>query len=194
MKLTVNFTSQGRMLEGTLFLPEDSSEIFAACLFEGSMTGATAQVTEKLAKEVSAEGFITLIMDHNYFSEDEQAPQPWESPSKRLQDIRAALDFLESHASVDKERIIGVGVSVGAEYLAQVCQEGCSLKGLVVVESAMDDSRNLAVDHLDIPTQVVDETHLDSAVDEIVLWARTLFNGGPSQESAGRQDWSVSDK
>lgn len=193
MKLTVNFTSQGRMLEGALYLPEDPEKVFAAFLFEGSMTGATAQITEKLARDVSAEGFITLVMDHSYFSEDEQAPQPWESPSKRLQDIRSALGLLESHANVDKERILGVGVSVGAEYLVQVCQQGSSLKGLIFVESAQDDTRNLNLEHLGIPTQVVEEEHLDSAVEEIVLWARTLFNGGPMQ-SSGTYDWSLSEE
>lgn len=194
MKLTVNFTAQGRMLEGTMYLPEDSSKIFAACLFEGSMTGATAQLTEHIARKVSEQGLITLIMDHNYFGEDETSPQPWESPTKRLHDIKSALHFLANHASVDEDRIVGVGVSVGAEYLARASHESDLLKGLVMIEGPFDDAQNM-VGHLDIPSIIIDETHLDAAADETVLWVRTLFNGSQAmnRESFGK-DWSIADK
>lgn len=196
MKLTVNFTSQGRLLEGTMFLPDDETKpACVACLFEGSVTGATSQITEYIAREVAAQGFACLVLDHSYYGEDEQAAQPWESPAKRLGDIKAALRFLEQQSMVDKERIVGVGISVGAEFLAQAAQETGVLKGLVMVEGPFDDSQNL-IGHLDIPSIVVDETHLDSAVDETVLWIRTLFDGNRPQAQVmdSRPDWSVSDK
>lgn len=193
MRITVNFTSQGRMLEGVMFLPEDTKQATAACLFEGSATGATNQVTEYIAREVSEEGFVCLIMDHSYYGEYETSPLSWESPSKRIMDIKAALHFLEKHASVDKERIVGVGVSVGAEYLAQACDQTGVCKGLILVEGPFDDSQNV-ISKLDIPFIVVDETHLKSTVDEVVLWMRTLFQGGLAQEARPSVDWSVSDE
>lgn len=196
MKLVVNFTSQGRLLEGLMYLPDDDTRpTCVACLFEGSVTGATSQITEYIAREVAAQGFACLIVDHSYYGDDEQAPQPWESPIKRLQDIKAALRFLEQQSTVDPERIVGVGISVGAEFLGRVAQETGLLKGLVIIEGPFDDSQNL-IGHLDIPSVVVDETHLDSAVDETVLWVRTLFGGNqpPVQGKDVRPDWSVADK
>lgn len=194
MKVTVNFASQGRLLEGSLFLPEKAEEVAPTLLFEGSMTGATTQVTEYLAQEISKEGFVCLIIDHSYYGEEESAALPWESPVKRIEDIKAALSFLSEHAAVDKEKIVGVGVSVGAEFMAQVCRETNWCKGLVMVQGPFDDSQNLA-GGLDIPTIVVDENHLDAAVDEIVLWVRTLLEGRVARDlEAPRFDWSQLDK
>lgn len=192
MKLTVNFASQGRLLEGTLYLPDTTDEVMAGCLFEGAMTGATAQVVDYLAREVSHQGFVTLIMDHNYFGDDETAPQPWESPFKRLQDILAALHFLEDYGEVDKNRIFGVGVSVGGEFLAEASRRTDILKGLIFVESPTDDTRN-RIARLDIPSIVVDEAHLETAVDEIVLWARTLFSSH-REEHGPDINWNLTDK
>ncbi|KHD87712.1 MAG: hypothetical protein OM95_12875 [Bdellovibrio sp. ArHS] len=194
MKLTVTFHSQGRLLEGSLYLPQNPSEHLVGLLFEGSMTGATRQLTQHIAREVSEEGFACLVMDHSYYSEDEGAAQSWESPSKRTEDIHAALSFLQRHSTVNPEKIIGVGVSVGAEYLAQVCRESNVCKGLILIQGPFDDAQNKAQD-LDIPMVVVDETHLDSAIDETVMWARTLFNGSfADSPQAPLVDWSLADK
>lgn len=194
MKLTVHFVSQGRMLEGSLYIPENSNTSLPTLLFENSMTGATSQVAEYLAREISQEGFSCLIMDHNYFGEEEGAPQPWESPNKRMEDIKAGLTFLSAHSAVDKDKIVGVGISVGAEFMAQVCRETQLCKGLVLVQGPFDDSQNVTRD-LEIPTVVVDEARLESAVDEIVLWVHTLFGTQISKKQTGTSiDWGLLDK
>lgn len=194
MKVTVNFTSQGRMLEGQLFLPLEDKGPFATLLFEGSITGATNQITEYLAREVSNQGFVCMMMDHSYYGDEESAAQPWESPSKRIEDIKAALNFLMEYPAVDKEKIVGAGVSVGAEFLTQVCKTTSLCKGLILVQGPFDDSQNVVGD-LDIPTVVIDEAHLEAAVDEIVLWVRTLFNGRLVEDlKPSTYDWSQSEK
>ncbi|WP_374030052.1 alpha/beta hydrolase family protein [Bdellovibrio bacteriovorus] len=194
MRLNVNVTSQGRLLDALLFLPDSSEGPLPALLFEGTMTGATNQITEYVAKEVADQNFVCLVMDHSFYSEEEGLAQPWESPSKRLGDLKAALQFLQHHNSIDPQKIVGVGVSVGAEYLAQICREDNIIRGLIILEGPFDDSQNMAKD-LDIPTIVIDETHLDSAVDEIVLWTRTLFDGAFVQEEPQvKVDWSVMDE
>ncbi len=176
MKVNVNIKSQGRLLDGLLFYKEDSDDSVPALLFEGSITGATAAVTQRLAEDIAAEGFVCLIIDHNYFSEDEMAPQPWESPIKRIEDIKAGLQFLEKQQFVDSKKIIGVGVSVGAEFIAKACQQSGSCQGLIMVEGSFDDSQNL-VGNLDIPTIIFDENDLEMTAERIIVWARSLFAG-----------------
>ena len=193
MKVTVHFTSQGRLLEGSLFLPEEIQESAPTLLFEGSMTGTTNQFTEYLAREACKEGFVCLLIDHNYFGEQEGASQPWESPVKRQEDIKAALAFLSQHEAVNKEQIVSVGVGVGAEYLAQVFRENHWCKGLAIVEGPFDDSSKLIRD-LEIPTLVVPETPMDEAVDKIVIWARTLLKGGTPGLGKPFLDWANWDK
>lgn len=194
MKLTVHFASQGRLLEGLLFLPENVEGLAPTLLFEGAVTGANNQVMERLAREISQEGMVCLMMDHSYFSEDEKAPQPWESPKKRVEDLKAALQFLSSHAAVDKEKIVGVGVSVGAEFMNELCRETNLCKGLIMVQGPFDDSQNI-VKNLDIPSLVVSEEHIDRAIDEMVLWVHTLLGGAASQKiNTNPLEWSNLDK
>lgn len=183
MKVNVNIKSQGRLLDGLLFYKQNSESMEPALLFEGSITGATTAITHRLAEEISEEGFVCLIIDHNYFSEDEMAPQPWESPIKRIEDIKAGLQFLEKQSFVDSEKIVGVGVSVGAEFIAKACQESGMCKGLIMVEGSFDDSQNL-VGNLDIPTIIFDENDLERTAERIIVWARSLFVGHDNTKPA----------
>lgn len=194
MKVSVNVTSQGRILEGSLFFPPDALGALPALLFEGSMTGATQQITEYLAKEISQHGFVCMVLNHSYFGDDEAAAQPWESPTKRVEDIKAAIQVLRNYSGADQGKIVGVGVSIGAEFLAQACRETHIFRGFVMIQGPFDDSQNIVKD-LDVPSVVIDETHLDTAVDETVLWVRTLFNGRfPEDLKVSAVDWSQRDK
>lgn len=197
MKLTVTFTSQGRMLEAALFLPPQSTaELSPALLFEGSMTGATVMLTERIAHELSDEGFVCLVLDHAFYGDDEASAQAWESPTKRVEDIKAGLRFLSEQASTNRENIIGVGVSVGAEYLARAIKETNICKGFVMVQGPFDDAQN-QIGEMDIPTLITDENHLETAIDEISIWAKTLFSEPhkmKSRHKSGSANWSRADK
>ncbi len=193
MRITVTFSAHERLLEAALYLPDiDSKDPLPALLFEGSMTGATSKVTEFLAQAISRHGYACMVLDHGFYGDDETAPAPWESPAKRVEDIKAALHFLEQQESVDREKIIGVGVSVGAEFLARAIRETEGLcKGLVMIEGPFDDAQNY-IGHVSVPTVVIDESHMDAAIDETVLWIRTMWDAGrqwPSRDST--IDWSI---
>ncbi|MDG0816070.1 alpha/beta hydrolase family protein [Bdellovibrio svalbardensis] len=197
MKLTVTFSSQGRMLEAALFLPPQStSELSPALLFEGTMTGATAMVTEHIAHDLSEEGFVCMVLDHAFYGDDESSAQSWESPYKRVEDIKAGLKILSEQATTDRESIVGVGVSVGAEYLARAIHESSVCKGFVMVQGPFDDAQN-HVGNLDIPTLIVNENNLDAAVDEISIWVKTLLNRPGNMKPLNKSapfDWSNYDK
>lgn len=193
MLVDVNFISQGRMLAAQLYMPENFPGLQPAILFEGAMTGATRRLTEVLAQEISEEGFVAMVIDHTYLGEDEASPEPWESPSKRVEDLKSAFRYLQDHPSVDGEKIIAAGVSVGAEYLAQACRDSGACKGIALLQGPFDDSQNVAKD-LNIPSVVIDDTHLDSAIDETVIWARTLLSNGLSAQAKVEIDWSRADK
>lgn len=176
MKLTVTIPSQGRLLEAALFIPpQNTKELAPAILFEGSMTGATLRLTEHLAEELSHEGFVCLVLDHSFYSEDETSALSWESPGKRVADIKAALEFLKQHATTDGDCVVGVGVSVGAEYLARAIRETNICKGFVMVQGTYDDAQNF-IGEMDIPSTILNEQDLSVTADEISIWARALLN------------------
>lgn len=191
--LTVHFNSQGRLLEGRLYLPEKVEFSLPTILFEGSMTGATTQVVEFLARELSRDGFACLLMDHSYYGEEEGAPQPWESPQKRGEDIKSALAFLSAHSAVDHNKMIGVGVSVGAEFLATICRETSLFKGLALVQGPFDDFQG-SISDLKVPTLVVEDANLGAAADEISRWAQQVLKGPRPQDlESDRYDWTQVD-
>lgn len=192
MRITVTFTANERLLEAALFLPDlDTRDSMPGLLFEGSMTGATAQITEYAARNISQQGYVCMVLDHSFYGEDEMAPHPWESPTKRVEDIKAGLNFLSQQEVVDREKIIGVGVSVGAEFLANAIRETNICKGLVMIEGPSDDAQNY-VGELEIPTVVVDETHLDAAIEQTVLWVRTMWDQNRQWPSRDKSiNWSL---
>ena len=193
MKLTVPIPSQERLLEAALFIPPyDAKELAPAILFEGSMTGATLKLTEHLAEELSHEGFVCLVLDHSFYSEDETSALCWESPGKRVADIKAALKFLKQHAITDADCVVGVGVSVGAEYLARAIRETDVCKGFVMVQGAHDDAQNF-IGEVDIPSTILNEKDLSATADEISIWARSLINKPQSlHRPYGSADWRAS--
>lgn len=195
MRITVTFTANERLLEAALFLPDtDTKEPMPGLLFEGSMTGATAQITEYTARQISQQGYVCMVLDHSFYGEDETAPHSWESPAKRVEDIKAGLNFLSQQEVVNREKIIGVGVSVGAEFLAHAIRETNICKGMVMIEGPNDDAQNY-VGELDVPTVVVDEAHLDSAIDQTVLWVKTMWDMGRDWPTKpGTTDWSLASK
>ena len=191
--LTVHFNSQGRLLEGRLYLPEKVEFSLPTLLFEGSMTGATTNVMEFLARELSRDGFACLLIDHSYYGEEEGAPQPWESPQKRGEDIKSALGFLSAHSAVDHNKIIGVGISVGAEFLAAICRETNIFRGLALVQGPFDDFQG-ATTNLKVPTLVVEDAHLEAAADEISRWALQVLKEPRSLDiESDRFDWTQAD-
>lgn len=196
MRMTVTFTSEGRILEASLFLPPHSTaELSPALLFEGTMTGATGPFTEHLAEHLSGEGFVCLVLDHSFYGDDEASPLSWESPGKRVEDIKAGLKFLSQQSTTDENSIVGVGVSVGAEYLARAVEQIGICKAFVIVQGPFDDAQNY-IENLDIPTLLVEESDLEGTADEISLWVKTMFGRGGKKWRSGRPlvDWSVSDK
>lgn len=193
MKITVTFNSQGRLLEGSLFIPgPDETHQKAALLFEGSITGATSQYTERLARAISEEGFVCMILDHSFFGDDEAAPQAWESPSKRVEDIKSALHFLQEQGIVDPDRIAGVGISVGAEYIARAIQQTDICHGFLMIEGPSDDAQNF-IGEMEVPSIVVDSQNFEATVDQATLWLRTLF-GERAQSYKDSVRWNQMDE
>jgi len=203
MKISVSFISEGRMLEGVMYLPPDTHSIpLPGLLFEGSMTSATTQVTDHIAQLVADEGFIAMVLDHSFLGDSEKSALSWESPGKRIEDIKAAFDFLSKQESCDKNMIVGVGVSVGAEYLAQAVEQSMKTgeriplcNALAMLEGPYDDSQKY-VSSLDIPHVVIDDSNIESAVEELVMWVRSLGSQLRQKETwrASTVDWSQTDK
>jgi fermentation-respiration switch protein FrsA (DUF1100 family) len=115
----VEIPCQGETLVGLLHLPLlDEATPRPALVFLGPLTSVKEQVPGHYAEAMAERGFITLSIDNRHFGESTGAPRQYEHPGKKVEDIRAAIDWLEAREDVDSARFGAVGICAGAGYMS----------------------------------------------------------------------------
>lgn len=134
-KKKVAFNSEASTLKGYLYIPEEykEGERLPALLVGGSWTTVKEQMAGLYAGKLARKGFVTLAFDHRGYGESEGEPRNYESPSKKIEDFKNAISFLQSLSIVDDERIGALGVCASAGYLAHVAAADGRLKAFVTV-------------------------------------------------------------
>jgi uncharacterized protein len=113
----VTFDSEGETLVGTLFVPAGDGRR-PALVVDGPLTSVKEQAQGHYARAMAERGFVALSFDHRYFGESGGQPRQYESPPKKIEDVRNAVAFLGTLPEVDAARIGAVGVCAGGGYLA----------------------------------------------------------------------------
>ena len=138
---TVRFQSHGETLVGHLYLPpgDAGTRRLPALVVTGSWTTVKEQMAGRYARRLAAEGFATLAFDFRGYGESGGTPRGFESPARKVQDIRSALSFLEGLPEVDGRRLGAVGVCASAGYEAQAAAEDPRIRSLVLVAPWLHD-------------------------------------------------------
>lgn len=107
---------------------------FPAVVVAGPMTSAKEQVTGTYAAELAGQGFVALCIDPRHFGRSGGEPRQFEYYEHKIQDYRAAFDFLAAHDLVDPTRMGAAGVCLGCGYAAHTALGDTRVKafGLVV--------------------------------------------------------------
>ncbi len=131
----VNFTSNGVILKGHLFLPPafDTSKKYPTAIVTGSWTSVKEQMPDEYASLMAKDGFMTLTFDFTGFGESEGQPRQVEDYELKIADIKAATDFLSVHKNVDTNSISGLGVCASSGYMAHAVARDERLSNLVLV-------------------------------------------------------------
>ena len=139
---TVHFDSEGARLVGNLYYPSgfDTSKSYPAIIVSGSWTTVKEQMSGLYAKELAAQGYITLAFDFRNFGESEGEPRFYESPSLKKADIKNAVSFLEGLSEVDAAKIGAFGVCAGAMYTLTAASEDDRIKTVVTAASWLHDA------------------------------------------------------
>src|SRR3954467_4100229 len=109
----VSFKNQYQMsVVGNLFVPKNlPSDSKAAAMVVGHPMGAVKEQSANLyATKMAEQGFVTLSLDLSFWGESEGQPRNAVSPDIYAEDFSAAVDFLGTHALVDKQRIGVIGI------------------------------------------------------------------------------------
>jgi fermentation-respiration switch protein FrsA (DUF1100 family) len=113
----VTFESEGETLVGTLFVPDEGGRR-PALVVDGPLTSVKEQAQGGHARALAERGFVALSFDHRFFGESGGTPRQYESPEKKIEDIRHAVGFLAEQPEVDADRLGAVGVCAGGGYMA----------------------------------------------------------------------------
>lgn len=138
----VTFASNGVNLKGHLFLPPNYNEAqrYPTALVTGSWTSVKEQMPDEYASLLAQEGMLALTFDFTGFGESEGQPRQVEDYHLKITDIRAAVDFLSQHSSVDTTQLTGLGVCASSGYMAHTAAQDNRIKQLVLVAPWLHNS------------------------------------------------------
>jgi uncharacterized protein len=115
---SVRFSNGSITMAGNLHLPDgfDESPPHAALVVVHPGGGVKEQAAGLYARKLAEQGFIALAYDASYQGESGGEPHFLEDPAARVEDVRAAVDYLQSLDYVDAERIGVLGICAGGAY------------------------------------------------------------------------------
>lgn len=141
----VSFTSNGETMAGVLHLPADhDGRKLAGILVTGSWTTVKEQMARNYAEELARQGYAALTFDFRNFGESGGAPRAYESPAAKVEDFKAAAQFLQTLPEIDGARTGVLAVCASAGYAAQAINEGAPLKSYVAVAGWFHDKTSVA--------------------------------------------------
>jgi uncharacterized protein len=138
----VTFPSHGCSLIGNLFRPlgSSASSPLPAIVVTGSWLTIKEQMSGLYARALARAGFVSLSFDFRGFGESEGEPRAYESPAQKVEDIRAAVTYLESSAPVDPIRIGALAVCASAGYAAAAAIEDRRIRSLACIAPWFHDA------------------------------------------------------
>jgi len=138
----VTFKSQGDELTGLLYRPRDAAPEtrLPVVVVTGSWTTVKEQMPAVYAERLAAAGYAALTFDFRGYGESEGEPRHFESPKKKVEDIRSAVDFLSSSGAVDGGRIGLLGVCASAGYAAEEAASDERVRAVALVAPWLHDA------------------------------------------------------
>jgi hypothetical protein len=115
----VAFEVAGDRIVGELRRP-DGPGPHPAAITAGPMTSVKEQVTGVYAAALAQRGIAALAIDHRGFGESGGAPRQYEHHARKVEDLRAGLDFLTRTPGIDGARLGAAAICLGSGYAAHL--------------------------------------------------------------------------
>ncbi len=136
------FASSGDQLVGVLYLP--AVQPVAAVVTTGPLTSVKEQAAGRYARSLAERGFAALAFDHRTFGESEGEPRQFEDPEGKARDISAAVTALAADERTSDLPVAGVGVCVGAGYMARAVADDRRISSFAGVAGYYSDAAAFA--------------------------------------------------
>lgn len=126
----VMFKSQGETIVGWFYPAAFGDGPAPGVVIIGPENYQKEQAPAQYAPRFAQLGYTALIFDPRYRGESGGKPRCYENPLAKIEDLAAALDYLNDRPDVDSERFALLGICFGSSY---------------VLRAAVDDPRVRAV-------------------------------------------------
>jgi uncharacterized protein len=135
----VTFVSQGETIVGRLFPPAFRLGPAPAVVIIGPETYQKEQAPAQYAPRFAELGYAALIFDPRYRGESGGEPRCYESPLAKIEDIRAALDYLTGLPEIDPERLALLGICFGASHALRAAADDPRVGALATAAAHLRD-------------------------------------------------------
>lgn len=135
----MRFNNRGVDIVADIRFPEryDASETYPAIVVGHPISSCKEQTSGTIyGNGLTRSGYITLAFDATHQGHSGGEPRFLEDPATRIEDFRAAVDYLTTRDDVDTERIGMVGICGGGGYSVQAAMTDHRVKALGTVVAA----------------------------------------------------------
>lgn len=118
----VKYPNKGFTLVANIYTPKNYNpkNKYKAIVVAHPNGGVKEQVAGLYAQNLASLGYITIAFDSAYQGESSGMPRNTDLPSSRMEDIRAAADFIQTYPGVDPNTLGLVGICGGGGYSLSV--------------------------------------------------------------------------
>jgi fermentation-respiration switch protein FrsA (DUF1100 family) len=139
-KNKVTFKSQGVMLSGILFTPDNfnTNNTYPTILFSGPVGQIKEQMATNYGEAMSKLGYVYLAFDHIGFGDSEGNLRQDENPFKKMEGIRDGISYLGTLPFVDREKLFTIAGCASASYMPLVVATDKRIKAFATVSGLLD--------------------------------------------------------
>lgn len=134
----VTFPNRNITVVGNLHLPKDfdNNRKYPAILIGHPAGGVKEQTAGLYAQKLAEQGYVALAFDASYQGESGGEPRYLEDPAVRVEDFRAATDYLSTHPSIDENRLGLLGICAGGGFALKAAETEHRLKAIATISMA----------------------------------------------------------
>lgn len=132
---TVRYPANGIEAVANVYTPAnfDPNKKYPAIVVAHPNGGVKEQVAGLYAQKLAEQGFVAIAFDAAYQGGSGGKPRYIDKPQFRIEDIRAAADFISKFKGVDADRLGVLGICGGGGYTIKAAQSDKRFKAVATV-------------------------------------------------------------